>query len=323
MEPVHQSVLVNEVLELLAPGDGSRLLIDATVGEGGHSVCFLQRFKGIRVIGIDADESMLGRARQRLAEFEGRVDLVNQWFDRYFQTVPTPPHPDRVLMDLGVSMFHFTKAARGFSFREDEPLDMRLDGDRPLDDESPTAADIVNTYPEDELADLIYKYGEERLSRRIAAAIVRERAQKPFRTAAQLADIIRGAVPASYRHSRLHPATRTFQALRIAVNSELDRVSRAIPSVLAKLAPAGRLGIISFHSLEDRIVKHLFRDAATTGDFKVLTKKPVIAGDQERVANPASRSAKLRVIERLVERQAQPRVSKYASKLAKRDEVAS
>jgi 16S rRNA (cytosine1402-N4)-methyltransferase len=323
MEPVHQSVLVNEVLDLLAPGDGSRLLIDATVGEGGHSVCFLQRFEGIRVVGIDADQTMLERARARLVGFEGRVELVNQWFDRYFQTLPTPPHPDRVLMDLGVSMYHFTKAARGFSFREDEPLDMRLDGDRPLDDEAPSAADIVNTYPETELADLIFKYGEERLSRRIAAAICRERAQAPFRTAAGLADTIRGSVPASYRHSRLHPATRTFQALRIAVNSELDRVRRAIPSVLQILAPAGRLGIISFHSLEDRIVKHLFRDAAGAGGFRVLTKKPIVASDEERSSNPASRSAKFRVIERVVERPADERVSKYAAKLARRDEAAS
>jgi 16S rRNA (cytosine1402-N4)-methyltransferase len=323
MEPVHQSVLVNEVLDLLAPDDGDRLLIDATVGEGGHSVCFLQRFEGIRVIGIDADQSMLGRAQQRLAEFEGRVELVNQWFDRYFQTVRTLLHPNRVLMDLGVSMFHFTQAARGFSFREDEPLDMRLDGDGSLDDETRTAADIVNTYPETELADLIYQYGEERLSRRIAAAICRARAETPFRTAAQLSDTIRGAVPSSYRHSRLHPATRTFQALRIAVNSELDRIRRAIPAVLAMLAPAGRLGVISFHSLEDRIVKHLFRDAATAGEFTVLTKKPVVASNEERATNPASRSAKFRVIERAVETDTDRPVSKYASKRANRDEVAS
>lgn len=299
MESVHQSVLVREVLEFLAPDGSGQLLIDATVGEGGHSACFLQRFPGIRVIGIDADQTMLERARQRLVEFEGRVELVHEWFDTYFGAAPTAVHPNRILMDLGVSMYHFTKAGRGFSFREDEPLDMRLDADRPLGDRTETAADLVNTLRESDLADLIYQFGEERLSRRIAAAICRERGARPFRTAAQLADIIRGAVPSSYRHSRLHPATRTFQALRIAVNSELDRVQRAIPAALKMLAPAGRLGIISFHSLEDRIVKHSFRDAADTGDYRLLTKKPVTASDEERAGNPASRSAKFRAIERV------------------------
>ncbi|MBU8913161.1 MAG: 16S rRNA (cytosine(1402)-N(4))-methyltransferase RsmH [Spirochaetales bacterium] len=299
MEPVHQSVLVSEVLEFLAPDDTDRLVIDATVGEGGHSACFLQRFPGIRVIGIDADQVMLERARQRLEEFEGRVELVNEWFDTYFGAAPSAVRPNRILMDLGVSMYHFTKAARGFSFREDEPLDMRLDAGGPLGDRTETAADLVNTLREPDLADLIYQFGEERLSRRIAAAICRERDSRPFRTAAQLADIIRGAVPSSYRHSRIHPATRTFQALRIAVNSELDRVKRAIPAALEMLSPAGRLGIISFHSLEDRIVKHSFRDAAGTGPYRLLTKKPVTASDEERVSNSASRSAKFRVIERV------------------------
>ncbi len=299
MEPVHQAVLVSEVLDFLAPQAGDRLLIDATVGEGGHSACFLQRFPGIRVVGIDADQAMLERARERLAEFGGRVELVHEWFDTYFQTAPTATHPDRILMDLGVSMYHFTKADRGFSFRDDGPLDMRLDADRPLDDRIQTAAELVNTLREGDLADLIYQFGEERLSRRIAAAICRERVAKPFRTAAQLADVIRGAVPSSYRHGRIHPATRTFQALRIAVNSELDRLQRAIPEALKMLPPAGRLGAISFHSLEDRIVKHLFRDAVGTGRYRSLTKKPVTASDEERTGNPASRSAKFRVIERV------------------------
>lgn len=299
MESVHQSVLVREVLELLAPDDSDRLLIDATVGEGGHSACFLQRFPEIRVIGIDADQTMLERARERLAEFEGRVELVHEWFDTYFTAAPTAVHPNRILMDLGVSMYHFAKAGRGFSFRADEPLDMRLDADRPLNNRTETAADLVNTLRESDLADLIYQFGEERLSRRIAAAICRERGARPFRTAAQLADIIRGAVPSSYRHGRLHPATRTFQALRIAVNSELDRVQRAIPAALKILSPAGRLGVISFHSLEDRIVKHSFRDAADTGEYRLLTKKPVTASDEERAGNPASRSAKFRAIERV------------------------
>jgi 16S rRNA (cytosine1402-N4)-methyltransferase len=205
--------------------------------------------------------------------------------------------PDRVLIDLGVSMYHFTESDRGFSFRADAPLDMRLDGAEPLGPQTQTAADLVNTLPESELADLIFQFGEERLSRRIAAAICRRRDTRPFTTSADLADVVRGAVPPSYRHGRIHPATRTFQALRIAINAELERITRVVPAALSRLAPGGRLGIISFHSLEDRIVKHSFREAAL-GDYTLITRKPVIASDEERSANPASRTAKLRVIER-------------------------
>ena len=190
-------------------------------------------------------------------------------------------------------MFHFSHAGRGFSFRSDEPLDMRLD-----EGLERTAADLVNALDENELADLIFKYGEERLSRRIAARIADERANQPIETTKQLADIIWQSVPPSYRHGRLHPATRTFQALRIAVNGELDRVERAIPLVLDRLPVGGRLGIISFHSLEDRIVKHRFREYAAEGPFEVLTRKPVVPGEKETQLNPAARSAKLRVIER-------------------------
>lgn len=298
MEPIHQSVLTREVLELLAPKDADGLLVDATVGEGGHSASFLQRFPGIRVIGVDADSAMLARARERLAEFAPRVELVHAWFDTFLSDRDVTVRPHRILMDLGISMYHLVTARRGFSFREAEPLDMRLDAGSPLESRSRSAAELVNTLDESALADLIFMYGEERLSRRIAAAICRERSQAPIVTAAQLADIIRGSVPPSYRHGRIHPATRTFQALRIAVNAELDRLQAAVPAALSALAPGGRLGIIAFHSLEDRIVKHGFRAAANDGPFRIVTKKPVIAADEERSRNAASRSAKLRVIER-------------------------
>jgi 16S rRNA (cytosine1402-N4)-methyltransferase len=291
MEPVHRSVLVDEVLAYLEPGKPDSVLVDATLGEGGHSVSFLQRFSSLRIVGIDADATMMARAQERLAEYGDRVAFVNSWFDDYFRT--TELMPDRVLMDLGVSMYHFSHAGRGFSFRADEPLDMRLD-----ERQQRSAADLVNELPPDELANLIYRYGEERLSRRIAARIAEARGNGPIETTKQLADIVWHSVPPSYRHGRLHPATRTFQALRIAVNGELDRVERVIPLVLDRLAPDGRLGIISFHSLEDRIVKHSFRNAAAEGPLELMTKKPVVPGEQETRLNPAARSAKLRVIRR-------------------------
>jgi 16S rRNA (cytosine1402-N4)-methyltransferase len=293
MNVVHRPVLIGEVLDLLAPASGDRLLIDATVGEGGHSVGFLQRFPGIRVVGLDADPAMLERARQRLSPWEGRFELKHHWFDDYMQAV-SPAGSHRILADLGVSMFHFRHAGRGFTYQGDEPLDMRLNPEDPR-----TAADVVNSYSESDLADAIYAYGEERYSRRVAAAIVRERESRPILTSDRLADIVRGAVPGAYRHGRIHPATRTFQALRIVVNDELGRLRRLIPAALNAIEIGGRLGIISFHSLEDRIVKHMFREVSQDGPFRVITKKPVIASESERADNPASRSAKFRVIERL------------------------
>ncbi len=298
MQVVHQSVLVSEVLEYLAPDDADRLMVDATVGEGGHSVCFLQRYPSLSIVGVDADSAMIERARERLEGYGERVTLVHHWFDTYFQTGHGSRQPFRILMDLGVSMYHFAAAGRGFSFRDEGPLDMRLDAADPLDPASATAADLVNSLPENELADIIYQYGEERLSRRIAAAICRERKQSRITDASKLADVVRGAVPASYRHGRIHPATRTFQALRIAVNSELERIRRALPAAQELLLPGGRLGVIAFHSLEDRIVKHQFREAADTGDYLLVNRKPIVATDEEKRANPAARTAKLRVIER-------------------------
>lgn len=290
MEPVHRSVMVTEVLSLLEPAGENAVLVDATLGEGGHSVRFLQSFPSLSVIGVDADAVMMARARERLAAFSERIEFVNEWFDVF---LARPVVADRILMDLGVSMFHFARAERGFSFKADEPLDMRLSTESET-----TAADLVNELPEEELADLIFQYGEERLSRRIAAGIVRRRASATITTTAELADAIRGSVPSSYRHGRIHPATRTFQALRIAVNRELDRIERALPLALERLAPGGRLAVISFHSLEDRIVKHRFRDAATGDDYTLVTRKPLQPQETERAENPAARSAKLRVIER-------------------------
>ena len=288
MDAVHQPVLLQEALDLMAPGRGGALLIDGTLGEGGHSAGFLQSFPDLTVVGLDADATMIERARQRLVEYGDRVTFANSWFDDYLGS--TSLSADRILLDLGISMVHYRESGRGFSFAADEPLDMRLSHSLPH-----SAADIVNTTDERELADLIYTYGEERLSRRFAHGIVESR---PYTTTRQLSELIWRLSPPNYRHGRLHPATRTFQALRIAVNDELGRLERAIERSTRVLTAGGRLGIISFHSLEDRIVKHRFRDLAAEGQYNVITKKPITASEAEKRENPASRSAKLRVLAR-------------------------
>ncbi len=301
----HASVLPEEVLHYLGVDDTEHLLLDATVGEGGHSYAFLERFPNLRVIGLDADSRILGRARERLARFGDRVELLHTWFDAYFEREPEAGRPTRILFDLGVSSFHFKASGGGFSFREDEPLDMRLNHDE-LED----AADLVNNLPQDELAAVIYRYGEERYSRRIAAAVVRRRAESPLRSSAELADLVYHAVPAPYRHGRIHPATRTFQALRIAVNRELERIERALAGAIDQLVPGGVIGVIAFHSLEDRIVKRMFREKSKACTcppempickcegvpvLELITRKPVFASETEREHNPASRTARLRV----------------------------
>ena len=302
MQITHTPVLVEPILDLLAPASGS-LLIDGTVGEGGHSERFLESFLDLRIVGLDTDKTILNRARERLSGYGGRFSVYNTWFDEFFDSYGLEERPDRVLLDLGISMYHYKDSERGFTFSSEEPLDMRLRG------EGPSAADIIRDSSEAELADLIYLYGEERLSRRIARAIVGARSS--IHTSGDLERVIWKAVPTSYRRGRIHPATRTFQALRIAVNHELERLSRALPRIVDVLKPGGRLGVISFHSLEDRIVKRFFRDRSsgasgnapmdkTGGDkFSVVTKKPIVADEDEKTANPASRSAKFRVLEKV------------------------
>ncbi len=313
---VHYSVLQNEVVEYLEPAfsavSGEPLLIDGTLGEGGHSALFLQQFPDIRVIGLDRDSEILGRARQRLAPFGDRISVIQTWFDDFFADWESNPgfsRPAAVLFDFGISIYHYEVSGRGFSFGKDEPLDMRLDRGGTL-----TAEYIVNTYERDRLADIIYAYGEERYSRRIAAALCRKRAEEAITSSAQLAAIIAGSVPKEYRYGRIHPATRTFQALRIAVNGELERIDRVLRQVVDALQPGGRIGVISFHSLEDRRVKQLFKqlslrctcppetprcECGGRATVKLLTKKPVRPSESEVAINPASRSAKFRCAEKL------------------------
>ncbi len=310
MEIVHTSVLLQECLSYLAPDKPDSLMIDGTLGEGGHSEAFLAAFPELRVIGIDADVRIQARARERLAPFGDRICFYPGWSDDFFREYPVDAkRPDRILIDLGISLFHYEKSGRGFSFRSDEPLDMRLD---PQTERS--AADIVNTLGETDLANLIYELGEERYSRRIARAIVEARKASRFSTSKALAEAVYHAVPADYRHGRIHPATRTFQALRIAVNRELDRLPGLLDLALSTLAPEGKFGVITFHSLEDRIVKNFFRDASKScicppevpicrcrgrAIVEVLTKKALSPTEEEISRNSPSRSARLRVVRKI------------------------
>jgi len=310
MEIVHTSVLLQECLTLLAPDKPASLMVDGTLGEGGHSEAFLTAFPDLRIIGIDADIHIQSRARERLSPFGERICFYPGWSDVFFAEYPKDQKkPDIILIDLGISLFHYEKSGRGFSFRTDEPLDMRLD---PLSGDS--AADIVNNMNETDLANLIYEFGEEQYSRRIAKAIYDSRKSSKFVTARSLADCIYSAVPSNYRHGRIHPATKTFQALRIAVNEELSRLPKLLELALEVLAPGGRLGLITFHSLEDRIVKNYFRlmskacicppevpicKCGGRARVELLTKKAVSASEAEISRNPPSRSAHLRVVQKI------------------------
>jgi 16S rRNA (cytosine1402-N4)-methyltransferase len=272
-----------EVIELLA---GRGTVVDMTVGSGGHAAALLET--GVsRLVGVDRDPEALALARERLSAFGDRVRLVGARFSEVDEDVVGTP-ADGVLFDLGVSSMQLDRPERGFGYRVDGPLDMRMgEGSGAA---APSAADLVNGLPERDLADLIYRFGEEPRSRRIAAAIVRRR---PIRTTDQLTGIIVSAV--GKRPGGPHPARRTFQALRIAVNRELEELTAALPPAAGLLGPGGRVVVISYHSLEDRIVKRAFRD---DDRLDILTKKPLVASAAERARNPRARSAKLRAAER-------------------------
>ncbi len=308
MEYVHFPVLQKEVLELLVPPQGDALMVDCTLGEGGHTELFLSKYPLLRVIGLDRDEKVMAKACRRLEVYGDRFQAVNTWFDDFFSGYHGES-PALVLFDLGISVFHYEESGRGFSFRKNESLDMRLNAQDDL-----SVSDIVNTYAEDRLANVIFQYGEERYSRRIAAAICTYRRTQLITKSDELATIIWNAVPAAYRYGKLHPATRSFQALRIEVNREIDRIVPAVTNALKVLSPGGRIGVISFHSLEDRPVKYLFRrlaDGCTCPpdlprcicggkpSIKLVTRKPLAPSEEEAKMNPPSRSAKLRVVEKL------------------------
>jgi 16S rRNA (cytosine1402-N4)-methyltransferase len=312
MEALHTPVLLEETIQYLAPRGGGELMVDATAGEGGHSFAFLSRFPDLRIAAIDADPLIQKTAKERLGEFGGRVYFYSGWAQSFFASYPRDlGRPDTILIDLGISMFHYEKSGRGFSFRKDEPLDMRLDTSS-----GPDAAALVATLPEKDLADLIYRNAGERYSRRIAKAIAAARKEGAIRNSGALAKLIEAAVPPVYRHGPTHPATKTFQALRIAVNGELSRLPDLLDGGLGVLKAGGRMGVISFHSLEDRIVKNFFREKsrdcthspeAPIGRGKghravnLLTRKGLVPGEAEKQKNPPSRSARLRVVEKILE----------------------
>ena len=292
-EPGHEPVLAEQVLRHLEPRPGM-VCVDCTVGRGGHASMLAAAIApGGRLLGLDVDADNLAYARRRLAAAPVPVTLIHANFTTV-QSVLAAHGLDRVdvlLADLGCSSNQLQDAERGLSFRVDGPLDMRLDRTA-----SGTAADLVNRLPERELADLIYRYGEERLSRKIARKIVEQRLEAPIHTTEGLAGIVRRAYGRRARRQRIDPATRTFMALRIAVNSELEALRCLLDALPALLSPGGAAGVISFHSLEDRQVKQAFARWERAGVAQRLTRKPVIADDVERRANPRSRSAKFRAL---------------------------
>ena len=308
MEFHHISVLLNECIDNLnITPDG--IYVDGTMGGGGHSLEIAKRLTTGRLICIDQDPNAHEAAGKRLAEYKDRITFVRDNFGNIANILDSLgiEKIDGMLLDIGVSSHQLDEAERGFSYQQDAPLDMRMNPDRPF-----SAYDVVNGYDEDELDRVIFTYGEERWARRIAQFIVKERENKPIETTGELVDIIKKAVPKGTRKDGPHPAKRTFQAIRIEVNGELEVLQRAIDDVAARLAVGGRLCIITFHSLEDRIVKEAFRKqenpcicppqfpVCVCGKKplgRVITRKPILPSKEELEENPRSRSAKLRVLE--------------------------
>ena len=297
--PAHLPVMPSEVLFWLQP-DSDGIYVDCTVGYCGHALELLRASqpRGI-VFGIDRDLEAINFCRQQLQGFGNRTILVKAHFMELKQILAERGilRVQGVLFDLGVSSPQLDEPSRGFSFRSEGPLDMRMD-----QSSGRTAADIVNGLDEADLADMIYRLGEERYSRRIARSIVAARGRQALTSTLQLASVIESSVPGHYRRGRIHCATRTFQALRIAVNQELEHLETSLRHASEVLAPGGRLCVISFHSLEDRIVKQTFKAVASqgSGEWEILTKRPQIPSEDERARNPRSRSAKLRVLQRIV-----------------------
>ena len=308
MEIVHTPVLLNECLNYLSPLGES---FDSTLGEGGHSNAFLSKFPTLHILGLDADPVIQEKAKVRLSKFGDRIKFYRGWSNDFYASYPEDlEKPDLILFDLGISVFHYEESQRGFSFRYDEKLDMRINPDSPV-----SAEDFVNTEREENLADIIYKYSEERYSRRIAHAITEYRKNARITSSKVLADVIYHAVPAEYRHGAIHPATKTFQAIRIKVNGELEKLLKLLEDAFECLKTGGKMGVITFHSLEDRIVKNYFRDLAKKcicppevpvckcrgkPAVELLTRKPVCPTEEEIKENSPSRSAKLRVVRKII-----------------------
>ena len=311
-EFTHRPVLLDECIQALnIRPDG--IYLDGTLGRAGHSREIARRLHTGRLICVDRDDAALEAARERLGPWMDRVTLVHSNFDRVDEILNELgiPGADGMLFDLGVSSPQLDDGARGFSYMADAPLDMRMDREEGL-----TAADVVNTWSQEELKRILFQYGEERYAPQIAGAIVRRREEGPIRTTLELVDIIKSAMPARALKEKQHPAKRSFQAIRIAVNDELGSVERMLERAVPRLNKGGRLAVITFHSLEDRIVKTGFADFARgctcppdfpvcvcgkTPDIRLVNKKPILPSQRELEENPRSRSAKLRVAEKLKE----------------------
>lgn len=301
----HYSVMLKECLESFETGhrdSGSSVFADLTFGAGGHTFAISNKFPEGTVYSTDQDPDALKNGFERITSEgkEGKINLLAMNFEKFPAWCEEQQMHGKfagIMMDLGVSSHQFDKMERGFSFRADAPLDMRMNY---TDDSIPTASDLLNTLSEKEIADILFLYGEERYSRRIAAKICEDRVTKKIETTGELENIIFHCYPAKDRHGRIHPATRSFQALRIAVNEELKVLEDTIAKLLPFLAPGGVLAIISFHSLEDRIVKHTYKEMMENQEFPatILTKKPMTATEEELSENSRSRSAKLRIIQR-------------------------
>jgi 16S rRNA (cytosine1402-N4)-methyltransferase len=309
---LHVPVLADRVLELLAPPlrRAGSVVVDATVGLGGHSQALLERNPQARLVGLDRDRQALQLATKRLARFGERVTLIRARYDELPSVLKSLrlPQVDAVLFDLGVSSLQLDTAARGFSYAHDAPLDMRMDPTH-----GPTAADILNTYSVPELTRVLREYGEERYAGRIARAIAKERTREPFTSSARLVELLYAVIPAGSRRTGGHPAKRTFQALRIEVNGELTALERALPQAIDALSMGGRAAVLSYHSLEDRIVKRVFASAATSrtpqglpmelpghaATLRLLTRGAEKPSPAELAANPRATSARLRAVERI------------------------
>ena len=310
--PAHVPVLLARTLELLAPAVDApgAVMVDATLGLGGHSAALLERFGSLRLVGLDRDPQALALAGERLAPFGDRATLVHAVYDELAEVLGRlgVARVQGVLFDLGVSSMQLDQAGRGFAYAQDAPLDMRMDQSR-----GATAAEVVNTYSASELARVLREYGEERFARRIADAVVRERAAEPFTGTARLAELVRSSIPAATRRTGGHPAKRTFQALRIEVNGELAALEGALPAAVDALAVGGRMVVLSYHSLEDRMVKRVLRAGATSTApvdlpvvpaehepvLRLLTRGSEPATDEEIAENPRAASVRLRACERL------------------------
>jgi 16S rRNA (cytosine1402-N4)-methyltransferase len=308
----HIPVMLERCVEVLAPAleRPGAVVLDATLGLGGHSEALLERFPGVRLIGLDRDPQALDSSGRRLAPYADRADLVHAVYDEIPEVLDRlgVPGLDGVLFDLGVSSLQLDMRERGFAYSYDAPLDMRMDSTSGI-----TAADIVNTYPATEITRILRDYGEERFAKRIADHIVAERAREPFTTTARLAELVRDAIPAATRRTGGHPAKRAFQALRIAVNDELAVLERALPAAVAATNLGGRIAVLSYHSLEDRLVKRVFAAESSSSappglpvvpeeyqpKFRLLTRGAEPPDEDEVQANPRAASAKLRAAERV------------------------